>query len=110
MKIPRRRKASVRPVTRKEEDGDSRIENAEAVRGTTKLGVSQHVTTKGSDNTPPLIRILQNNCNHSHTLCMAPFKREKRVGADILSLQEPYVSGVVLTHPTYEIKRETVGE
>lgn len=37
---------------------------------------------------------------------MAAFEGAKKVGADIVCLQEPYVGGGVLAHPAYEIREQ----
>lgn len=50
------------------------------------------------------MQILQDNCNHSHAICVATFEVAKKVDADMVCLVDPYIGGVVQAHTAYEIR------
>lgn len=56
------------------------------------------------------MRILQLKRNHSHDIYIAVFERAKKVDADLVCLQEPYVGRGVTSHPAYEIRWGMIGE
>lgn len=54
VEIPRRRKASVMPVTRDGEDGDLRMKDSEKTTAAEGQGASHHATTERIDTTPSI--------------------------------------------------------